>query len=374
MDRLSFKITGVIIMQAISILALQKIPGIGAESIKKVLSLSNDSEPKCPSDLLEVLSEAKTKFGRISVPDIQAVKIGWDKAHEIFEISLQHDIQIISKDSSDYPKNLLQIPDPPALLHVKGNIDALNKDCIAIVGTRNPTSFGSSQAKKYGEFFVKEGYAVVSGLAKGIDSAAHKGALESDGLTVAVLAHGLNTIYPSVNKQLADNILENNGVLISEHPWGTSSNRSFFVSRNRIQSGLSLGVLVIETKINAGTMHTVRFCEKQDRALIVVKPPENLIENENTRGNNQLITEKRVDVVLENDNDINLVKAKMENVKDALSNFEVSGQQTSFELGKYAITQKNTTVNIHNVNSKSSYQSNFNSIMVKDKTEKYVTK
>ena len=361
-------------MQTISILALQKIPGIGAETIKKVLSLSNYSEPHSPSDLLEVLSEAKSKFGRISIPDIQAAKIGWDKAHELFEISLQHDIQIISRDSSDYPKPLLKIPDPPALLHVKGNIDALNKDCIAIVGTRNPTSFGLSQAKKYGESFANEGYVVVSGLAKGVDSAAHKGALESDGLTVAVLAHGLNTIYPSVNKQLADNILENNGALISEHPWGTSSNRSFFVSRNRIQSGLSLGVLVIETKINGGTMHTVRFCEKQDRALIVVKPPEYLIENENTRGNIQLITEKRVDVVLENDNDINPVKTKMENVKDVLLNLEVSGQQSSFSLSKYAINQKSDNVNTDYMNSKSSFKSNMDSIKVKDKTEKYVTK
>ncbi|MCK5343155.1 MAG: DNA-protecting protein DprA, partial [Candidatus Heimdallarchaeota archaeon] len=289
----SFKIIGVIIMQAISILALQKISGIGAETIKKVLSLPNCFEPDTPSDLLEILNEAKAKFGRISVPDIQAAKIGWNTAHEIMDISQQHDIRIISKDSSDYPKPLLKIPDPPALLHVKGNIDALNKDCIAIVGTRNPTSFGSSQAKKYGESFANEGYAVVSGLAKGVDSAAHKGALESDGLTVAVLAHGLNTIYPSINRQLADNILVNNGALISEHPWGTMSNRSYFVSRNRIQSGLSLGVLVVETKVNGGTMHTVRFCEKQDRVLIVVKPPENLIENESTRGNNQLITEKR---------------------------------------------------------------------------------
>ena len=361
-------------MQTISILALQKIPGIGAETIKKVLSLSNFSEPNSPSDLLEILNEAKAKFGRISVPDIQAAKIGWDKAHEILEISLQHDIQIISKDSSDYPKNLLKIPNPPALLHVKGNIDALNKDCIAIVGTRNPTSFGSSQAKKYGGSFANEGYVVVSGLAKGVDSAAHKGALESDGLTVAVLAHGLNTIYPSVNKQLADNILANNGALISEHSWGTSSNRSFFVSRNRIQSGLSLGVLVVETKINGGTMHTVRFCEKQDRALIVLKPPENLIENENTRGNIQLITEDRVDVVLEGDNGINSVMSKMKCVKDMLLNLEVSGQQSSFSLGKYGITQRNVTVNAHNVKSKSSYQSNFNSIVAKEKNGKYVTK
>ena len=361
-------------MQAISILALQKTSGIGAETIKKVLSLPNCLEPDTPSDLLEILNEAKAKFGRISVPDIQVAEIGWNKAHEILDISQQHDIRIISKDSSDYPKPLLQIQDPPALLHVKGNIGALNKDCIAIVGTRNPTRFGTSQAKKCGKSFAKEGYVVVSGLAKGVDSAAHEGALESNGLTVAVLAHGLNTIYPSVNKQLADNILENNGALISEYPWGTSSNRSFFVSRNRIQSGLSLGILVIETKTNGGTMHTVRFCEKQDRALIVVKPPENLIENENTRGNTQLITEKRADVVLENYNDIDLVKTKMENVKDALLNPEVSGQQSSFALNKYAIGQKNVDVNADYMNSKSSFQTNVDSIKVKDKTEKYVTK
>lgn len=361
-------------MQVISILALQKISGIGAETIKKVLSLPNYLEPDSPSDLLEMLNEAKTKFGRISVPDIQAAKIGWDEAHEILDISQQHDIQIISKDSSDYPKALLQISDPPALLHVKGNIDALNKDCIAIVGTRNPTSFGSSKAKKYGESFAKDGYVVVSGLAKGVDSAAHKGALSSNGLTVAVLAHGLNTIYPSENKPLADNILENNGTLISEYPWGTMSNRSFFVSRNRIQSGLSLGVLVIETKINGGTMHTVRFCEKQDRILIVVKPPGYLIKNENTLGNTQLITEKRADVVLENENDINLIKAKMENVKDTLLDLDVLGKQISFTLSNYSIDKKISTVNTEYMNSKSSFQSNMDSIKVKDQTEKYVTK
>ncbi|HJH29197.1 MAG TPA: DNA-protecting protein DprA [Methanosarcinaceae archaeon] len=361
-------------MQVVSILALQKTSGIGAETIKKILSLPNCLEPDTPFDLLEILNEAKAKFGRISVPDIQAAEIGWNAAHEILDISQQHDIRIISKDSSDYPKPLLKIQDPPALLHVKGNIGALNKDCIAIVGTRNPTSFGTSQAKKCGKSFAKGGYVIVSGLAKGVDSAAHKGALESNGLTVAVLAHGLDTIYPSVNKQLADNILENNGALISEYPWGTNSNRSFFVSRNRIQSGLSLGTLVVETKTNGGTMHTVRFCEKQDRALIVIKPPENLIENENTRGNTQLITEKRANVVLENDNDIDMVKTKMENIKYALLNPEVSGQQSSFALDRYAIGQKNVDVNADYMNSKSSFQTNDDSIKVKDKTEKYVTK
>ncbi|MGP8329254.1 MAG: DNA-processing protein DprA [Methanosarcinaceae archaeon] len=361
-------------MQAISILALQKIPGIGAETIKKVLSLPNYSEPDAPSDLIEMLKETKAKFRRIPVPDIQSAKIGWNTANEIMDISQQHDIRIISIDSSDYPKPLLRIPDPPALLHVKGNIDALNKDCIAIVGSRNPTGFGSSQAKKYGDSFAKERYVVVSGLAKGVDSAAHKGTLVSNGLTVAVLAHGLNTVYPGENKHLADNILENDGALISEYSWGTGINRSFFVSRNRIQSGLSLGVLVIETKVSGGTMHTVRFCEKQNRALIVVKPPENLIENVNTRGNTQLISEKRADVVLENNNDINLAKTKMGNVKDALLNLNVHVHQISLASSKYIMNQKSENVKTDCVRSISSFQTTMNSGKINDKTEKYITK
>lgn len=314
-------------MKAVSILALQKIPGVGAKTIDKILSLTDILEPATPSDLIEILNKAKSKFKRILVPDIQAASIGWDQAHEIWNISLQHGIQIISKDSPFYPNTLLQIHDPPALLHVKGNIEALKKDCIAIVGTRNPTELGYSQAKKLGDFFAKQGYVVVSGLAKGVDSAAHEGALGSNGSIIAVLAHGLDSVYPNENKKLADCIIENNGALISEYPWGTKSQPSFFISRNRIQSGLSLGVFVVETKIKGGTMHTVQFCEKQKRVLIVLSPSKNLIEQPSIYGNIQLISNNRADVIFKNYNDLDLVKAKIKNVKDALSNFEKYSQK-----------------------------------------------
>jgi len=307
-------------MKAISILALQKIPGVGAKTIDKILSLTDILEPATPSDLIEILNKAKSKFERILVPDIQAASIGWDQAHEIWKISLQHGIQIISKDSPFYPNTLLQIHDPPALLHVKGNIEALKKDCIAIVGTRNPTELGYSQAKKLGDFLAKQGY-------KGVDSAAHEGALGSKGSIIAVLAHGLDSVYPNENKKLANYIIENNGALISEYPWGTKSQPSFFISRNRIQSGLSLGVFVVETKIKGGTMHTVRFCEKQKRVLIVLSPSKNLIKQPSIHGNIQLISNNRADVIFKNCNDLDLVKTKIKNVKDALSNFEKSSQK-----------------------------------------------
>ncbi len=237
---------------------------------------------------------------------------------EIIKLSQQHNIQIISKDSIYYPKCLLKISDPPVLLHVKGNIDILKKDCIAIVGTRKPSEFGRNHAKEIGGIFAKEGYVVVSGLAEGIDSAAHMGALEAKGLTVAVLAHGLDMIYPSKNKQLAETILNNNGALISEYPLRTRIFRNYFVERDRIQSGLSLGVFVIETGVKGGTMHTVKFCEKQKRVLIVLQHPTNLLDKSKPCGNTQLIAEKRANIVYENESNKDYIKDTLNNKKEEL--------------------------------------------------------
>ena len=305
-------------MEPISILALEETPKIGSKTIEKVLSIAPTFEPRSPSDLIEIIKKTNAKFKRISVPDTQDVTIGWNKAHEIGKLSQQHNIQIISRESPNYPKCLLQISDPPLLLHVLGNIDTLNKDCIAIVGTREPTKYGIDAAKKLGALFAERGYVVVSGLANGIDAAAHRGALEVSGLTVAVLAHGLDTIYPSKNKELADAILENNGALVSEYPWGTKANRSYFVARDRIQSGLSLGVFVVETGIKGGTMHTVKSCKEQKHVLTVLKHPPDLMGHPKTHGNAQLISEKRADIVFETDADIDLVMIEMNRVKKEL--------------------------------------------------------
>lgn len=328
-------------MEPISILALQQIPDVGLRTIEKILSLSDIPEPTNSLDLIEILKIAKEKFGRISVPNPDQAKEGWDNAHKIWDLSQQNNIQIISRESPRYPKYLSKIADPPALLHVKGNIDALNKDCIAIVGTRKPTEYGISAAKKLGELFVERGYVVVSGLADGIDVAAHQGALEVNGITVAVLAHGLDTIYPTKNRKLADAILENNGVLVSEHPWGTKANRSYFIARDRIQSGLSLSVFVVETGIKGGTMHTVKFCKEQERILIVLKHPPDLIKHPKTQGNAQLISEKRADVVFENDDDVDFVINEMNRVRNALSMYQAKKKnnrtstiQRRLDLGK----------------------------------------
>ncbi len=305
-------------MKPISILALQQTLGVGLKTVEKILALPDIQEPTSPYDIIEIIKMATAKYSRITVPNIKEATIGWNKAQEIIKQSQQHNIHIISRESSYYPDSLSKISDPPVLLHIKGNIDILKKDCIAIVGTRKPTEFGRNQAKKIGGIFAKEGYVVVSGLAEGIDSAAHMGALEAKGLTVAVLAHGLDMIYPAKNKQLAETILNNNGALISEYPLGTKIFRNYFVDRDRIQSGLSLGVFVIETGIKGGTMHTVRFCETQKRVLIVLQHPKNLLENSKPCGNTQLIAEKRANIVYENEFNVNFIKDKLNNKKEEL--------------------------------------------------------
>ena len=171
--------------------------------------------------MVEVLKKANARSKKIYVPDIEEVKVAWEKAHNIINRSRLKNIQIISIKDSKYPKYLLQIPNSPVLLHVFGNADALNRECIAIVGTRKPTDYGFGRAKKLGSLFAKKGYVVVSGLAEGIDTAAHLGALDAGGLIVAVVAHGLHTIYPQSNKTLVDEIIKNKGAVISEYPVGT---------------------------------------------------------------------------------------------------------------------------------------------------------
>lgn len=289
-------------MEPIHILALEATKNIGPKTIEKALAASASFEPANPADLINILKKTREEHGWISMPDIQDVTAGWTKACEIWKISKKNNIRIISKCDRRYPKHLSQISDPPALLHVLGNINAIKRDCIAIVGTREPTEFGIDAARKLGALFSEKGYTVVSGLANGIDAAAHQGALDAKGLTVAILAHGLDTIYPAKNRKLAEAILRNRGALVSEYPWGRKLSRNYFVARDRIQSGLSFATFVVETGTVGGTMHTVRSCKDQKRTLIVLKHPSEFIKYPQTFGNAKLISENHADMVFEIDN------------------------------------------------------------------------
>ncbi|MCO1335203.1 DNA-protecting protein DprA [Microbulbifer sp. OS29] len=187
------------------------------------------------------------------------------------------DIVEIQRGDQRYPLGLEDAPSPPAVLYARGNIDLLSKPGIAIVGSRDASTSGLEIARRIAAYAVSKGNAVVSGLALGIDAAAHEGALAAGGGTIAVLAHGLHTANPRANYKLALRILETGGLWVSEHPEGVTPQRHFFVARNRIQVGLSQSSVIVESATSSGTMKHADFCLQARHRLFAVAPhnPEN---------------------------------------------------------------------------------------------------
>ena len=219
----------------------------------------------------------------------------------------KNDIDIISINEEKYPKILKEIYDTPISLYIKGNTEILNNKSIAIVGCRDATEYGKKAAKYFSYNLSKKGVNIISGLAKGIDSYAHIGnvcaqdekrkeedklkiSIQQDniqyGKTIAVVGNGLDIVYPKENKYLFDKIIETGGAIISEYPLGTKPDKMNFPARNRIVSGISKGIIVIEAKEKSGTLITVDFALEQGRDVYVV--PGN-INSINSVGTNDLI-------------------------------------------------------------------------------------
>lgn len=219
----------------------------------------------------------------------------------------KNDIDIISITEEKYPEILKEIYDPPISLYIKGNTEILNSNSIAIVGCRDTTEYGKKAAKYFSYNLSKKGVNIVSGLARGIDSYAHIGnvcaqdekrkeedklkiSIQQDniqyGKTIAVVGNGLDIVYPKENKYLFDKIIETGGAIISEYPLGIKPDKMNFPARNRIVSGISKGIIVIEAKEKSGTLITVDFALEQGRDVYVV--PGN-INSINSVGTNDLI-------------------------------------------------------------------------------------
>lgn len=195
-------------------------------------------------------------------------------------------IDIISITDKEYPNILKQIYDPPISLYIKGNKDILDEKSFAVIGCREVSDYGKKAAKYFSYNLAKQNINIVSGLAKGVDSYAHIGTLSTAGKTIGVIGNGLDTIYPAENTYLANKIIENGGAIISEYPLGTKPEKMNFPARNRIISGMSKAVIVIEAKEKSGTLLTVDFALEQGRDVYVV--PGN-INSINSIGTNELI-------------------------------------------------------------------------------------
>lgn len=263
------------ISDAAYLLALTTLDGVGSTSALSVVrhfKTAEELEGAQKSDLDKALGEK-----RANVVSSQLAN-GWKslltRSQTRVEKHLALDIHPIAITQKEYPQLLKHIAEPPPVLYVKGNLQILQVlDAVAVIGTRDPTALGEQIATRVSKKFVENGFIVVSGLAKGIDATAQQAACQQ-GYTIAVLANPLNTVYPSENKKLADKILKNHGTLVGELALEERTFKNSFVKRDRIQSGLSLGVIPVQTDVEGGTMHTVRFAEEQKRLLFCPTPLE----------------------------------------------------------------------------------------------------
>lgn len=202
------------------------------------------------------------------------------------EFMVKNNVDIICIEDSEYPQILKNIYDPPLSLYVRGSKQILNQTCLAIIGCRECTQYGKNVAEELAYNISKQKINIVSGLAKGIDGIAHKGAILSGGKTIAVLGNGLDTIYPKENIALAKEILKTGGAIISEYPLGEKPQKQNFPERNRIVSGISRGIIVVEATQKSGTLITVDFALEQGRDVFVV-PGD--INKKTSKGTNELI-------------------------------------------------------------------------------------
>lgn len=254
--------------------------------------------PKCFKEILDNFnflerawgaSENELKNKNISEKTIEKILAYRDKINpdKEFEKVKNEGVEIITIKDENYPKLLREIPHPPALLYVKGEIPE-EEFIVAVVGTRHPTQYGKDAAEKLTSEIVKIGGVVVSGLAAGIDTVSHKTALEYGGKTIAVLGTGVDekSVYPQFNKNLAREIIEKGGAVISEFPIGMGPQKFNFPQRNRIISGLSLGSIVVEAAEKSGALITAAYALEQNREVFAVP---GLIFSKNSVGPNMLI-------------------------------------------------------------------------------------
>lgn len=245
--------------------ALTRIEGLGVRGAHQLIEHFGSPQAAYMASLTEL--ESCGVPARVA----QAIfaQAGMKDAEKEVREATKADCRLIALDSEDYPPLLKQIPDAPLVLYVRGDAKILSKYAVAMVGTRRPSAYGSSVAHRLAHDLAQRQLVVVSGLARGIDSAGHRGALEAQGTTVAVLGSGIDVMYPRENTRLAEQIMKS-GAVISEFPLGTGPTPENFPIRNRIISGLSLGVVVVEAAEYSGSLITARLAVDQNREVFAV--------------------------------------------------------------------------------------------------------
>jgi DNA processing protein len=265
---------------------LNSIPGVGSSLFQKLISIFGSPESVLSAKYSELCSvkslnlSLNADLARCIVDRRCLVDADLE-----LELAKKHGCRLITFDDAEYPANLRSTPDPPPILYVKGKLLEVDSVAISIIGSRNSTTYGKAACEFFSRQLTTLGVTIVSGMAKGIDTIAHKSALEANGRTIAVLGNGLSRAYPPENEKLMEQIAFS-GAVISEFPMATKPMPDNFPRRNRLISGLALGVLVIEASERSGSLITVSHALNQGREVFAL-PGE--IFSKNAKGTNYLI-------------------------------------------------------------------------------------
>jgi DNA processing protein len=263
-------------------LALSLTPGLGPTKSRKLVGHFGSAEA--------VFRASLTELEGTGIQAVSAQSLATGKSTELAQEEIARaaaaGATVLSMDDPLYPPRLKEIYDPPLVLYVRGDAEVLIKPGIAMVGTRHPTPYGSGMAERLGSDLAAQGLVIISGMARGVDTASHRGAIAAKGKTIAVFGTGVDVIYPKENSRLSEQILALGGALISEFSVGTFAAPQNFPIRNRILSGMSVGVLVVEAAEYSGTRITARLALEQNRDVFAV--PGN-VTNKNSWGPNTLI-------------------------------------------------------------------------------------
>lgn len=249
------------------LLALSKLRGIGPATLRKLTAV-----PAFGTTPVEGLAEKVPALAKALVESAWSEALDWATVQA--DRAAADGARILSPLDEDYPSLLASTKDDPFLLYVKGTLAPSPARSVAIIGTREPTAHGRIVAERITQFFVEQGWSVVSGLAFGCDAIAHRTTIGAKGHTVAVLAHGLQTIAPSQHRRLAEEILAGGGALVSEFVYGTDPLPPLFVKRDRTQAGLAQGVVMIQSDLRGGSLHASRAALNYGRWLALPYPTE----------------------------------------------------------------------------------------------------
>lgn len=220
-------------------------------------------------DIWNLEQEIKRYFTKDEIEKIKELKFKQNLEFYV-QYLFKHDIELITIKDKEYPEKLKHIENHPICLYVLGNKKILNQKSIAIVGSRNCSDYGKTIAQAFSYLLAKKNVTIISGLAKGIDTAAHIGTLQARGKTIAVIGTGIDIVYPKENRNLMKKIIQKGGLIVSEYPIGTKPNKENFPRRNRIISGLADGILVIEAGEKSGALITVDYALEQGKNIYAV--------------------------------------------------------------------------------------------------------